>query len=400
MRITAVEPILIQGREQYGTNENAVEATDNGDWQLLVKVTTNEDLFAWADVETLAPAAVAIIVGDGSAMTGLKTLSELLVGENPFDIERLWEKLYIGSAYYGRRGIAMQCMSAIDNCLWSIRAQATGLSIATLLGGRRRDSVTAYASTLFRDTPQRTAEAAAHYAKVGFRAVKFGWGPFGEDEGLDRELVAAARDALGWDRQLLIDPGWYPVGWRKTGALTSVRSRRDALSLCQWLANYRVGWVEDFIHPEHFEEYAYVRNHSPVPIAAGEQLATVWEFERFLRAGCVDIIQPDLSRCGGLTVAKRVADLAHDLGVDVVPHSWLTHLLTGYTLQYVAALPRARLIEFNSSQSELTRRTTAHPFKLAADGTIAIPQGPALGVEVDEDFVRTRQVSASAARVR
>jgi L-alanine-DL-glutamate epimerase-like enolase superfamily enzyme len=395
MRITAIEPILIQGREPYGTDENAIEATDNGDWQLLIKVTTSEGLTAWADVETLAPAAVAIIAGPGSAMTGLKTLGELLVGENPLDIERLWEKLYIGSAYYGRRGIAIQCLSAIDNCLWSIRAQATGLSIATLLGGRRRDCVMAYASTLFRDTPQRTAEAAARYVESGFRAVKFGWGPFGEDEGLDRELVAAAREALGWDRQLLVDPGWYPVGWRKAGALTSVRSRRDALTLCQWLADYRVGWVEDFIHPEHFDEYAYVRNHSPVPIAAGEQLATSWEFERFLRAGCVDIVQPDLSRCGGLTVAKRVADLAHDLGVDVIPHSWLTHLLTGYTLQYIAALPRARLIEFNTSQSELTRRITTHPLKLASDGTLAIPQGPAIGVEVDEDFVRARQVSRS-----
>jgi L-alanine-DL-glutamate epimerase-like enolase superfamily enzyme len=392
MRITAVEPILIQGREKYGTTENAAEAADNGDWQLLVKVTTNEGLSAWADVETLAPAAVAIIAGHGIAMTGLKTLGELLVGENPLDIERLWERLYIGSAYYGRRGIAMQCMSAIDNCLWSIRAQATGLPIATLLGGRRRDSVMAYASTLFRDTPQRTAETATRYVESGFRAIKFGWGPFGEDEGLDRELVAAARGALGWDRQLLIDPGWYPAGWRKTSALTSLRSRRDALALCQWLADYRVGWVEDFIHPEHFEEYAYVRNHSPVPIAAGEQLATTWEFERFLRAGCVDIIQPDLSRCGGLTVAKRVADVAHDIGVDVIPHSWLTHLLTGYTLQYIAALPRARLIEFNTSQSELTRRITTHPFKLAADGTVAIPQGPSIGVEVDEDFVQARQV--------
>jgi L-rhamnonate dehydratase len=393
MLITAVEPILLRGREVYGTQTQAGEATDNGDWQVLVKVSTSEGIVGWADVETLAPAAVAIIAGQGASMPGFRTLAELLIGENPLAIERLWEKLYIGSAYYGRRGITMQCMSAIDNCLWSIRAQATGLSIATLLGGRRRNAIMAYASTLFRDTPEATAAAASHYIDRGFRAVKFGWGPFGEDAGRDKELVAAARDALGWDRHLLIDPGWYPAGWKQAGALTAPRSRRDALALCDWLATFKVGWVEDFIHPENFDEYAYVRKNSPVPIAAGEQMATMWDFDRFLRHDCVDVVQPDLSRCGGLTVAKRVADLAQTLGVDVVPHSWLTHLLTGYSLQFIAALPRARFVEFNVSQSELTRNITTQPFQLAADGTIEIPDAPDMGVAVDEAFVQSRRIN-------
>jgi L-rhamnonate dehydratase len=393
MQISAVEPILLRGREAYGTRAHDNEATDNGDWQVVVKVSTTDGIVGWADVETLAPAAVAIIAGQGGSMHGFRTLAELLIGENALDIERLWEKLYIGSAYYGRRGITMQCISAIDNCLWSIRAQATGLSIATLLGGRRRGAITAYASTLFRDTPEATAAAAAQYVERGFRAIKFGWGPFGEDEGRDRELVAAARGALGSDRHLLIDPGWYPVGWKKTGALTAPRSRRDALALCEWLADYKVGWVEDFIHPDHFEEYAYVRNHSPVPIAAGEQIATFWDFDRFLRAGCVDIIQPDLSRCGGLTIAKRVADLAQTLGIDVVPHSWLTHLLTGYSLQFIAALPRARFVEFNVSQSELTRNITTQPFQLNKDGAIEISDRPDMGVTVVEEFIRSRRVN-------
>jgi L-alanine-DL-glutamate epimerase-like enolase superfamily enzyme len=390
MRITDVEAILLRGDQSYGATEGGQEATDNGDWQLIVRVATDEGLVGWADVETLAPAAVAIIAGQGMAILGFKTLSELLIGENPLDVEALWDKLYVGSAYYGRRGIAMHCISAIDNCLWSIRAEAAGVSLARLLGGRRRDRITAYASTLFRSTPEGMVEASRTYVEKGYRAVKFGWGVFGQDPGRDRELVAAARDALGPDRSLLVDPGWYPAGWTVPGPM---RSRREALALCQWLADYDVGWVEDFIHPENFAEYAYVRGRSPVPIAAGEQVATSWDFERFIGEGCVDVIQPDLSRCGGITVARQVARLADKAGIDLVPHSWLTHLLNGYSLQLIATLPRARYLEFNVSQSRLTRGIAQGPFELAEDGTVAIPDTPGIGVRVDPDFIAAHRVN-------
>ena len=390
MRITSVDPILLKGVETYHASASASEATDNGDWQLIIKVSTDEGLTGWADVETLGPAAVAIIAGQGMSILGFRTLGELLLGENPLDTDRLWDKLYIGSAYYGRRGIAMQCISAIDNALWSIRSQASGMALATLLGGRRRDSVLAYASTLFRETPEGMADAARAYVERGFHAVKFGWGVFGQDPGRDRELVAAARDALGPDRHLLVDPGWYPAGWSRPGPM---RSLRENIALCEWLAEYRVGWVEDFIHPENFSEYATVRAASPVPVAAGEQLATHWEFERFIDAGCVDIIQPDLSRCGGLTVARRVAQMAETAGIELVPHSWLTHLLTAYSLQFIATLPRARFVEFNVSQSALTRGIAPARFDLQADGTIAIPDHVDMGVQVDEAFIAAHRVN-------
>jgi L-rhamnonate dehydratase len=390
MRIRSVEPILLRGRETYRATSGADEATDNGDWQLLIKVSTDEGLTGWADVETLGPAAVAVVAGEGMAVTGFKTLGELLLGEDPRDTERLWDKLYIGSAYYGRRGLAMQCISAIDNALWSIKAQAAGMPLARLLGGRRRDRVMAYASTLFRATPEGMAEAARGYVERGFRAVKFGWGVFGEDTGRDRELVAAAREALGPDRHLLVDPGWYPAGWSKPGPM---RSLRENIALCQWLADYRVGWIEDFIHPERFDEYAKVRAESPVPVAAGEQVATIWDFERFIRGDCVDVVQPDLSRCGGLTVAKRVAQLAADANIDLVPHSWLTHLLTAISLQLIATLPRGPFVEFNVAQSALTKGIAPAAYALDADGMIAIPDTVDGGAVVDEDFVAAHRVN-------
>lgn len=392
MRITEVEPILLRGTQAYGAPADGSEATDNGEWQLLIRIDTDEGLSGWADTETLPEAALACIAGQGMSTLGFRTLRDLLIGEDPLAPERVWDKLYVGSAYYGRRGVAIHCISAIDNALWSIRSQALGVPIATLLGGRRRDRVRAYASTLFRLTPEATREAARGYVARGFRAVKFGWGIFGEDPGRDRELVAAARDGLGPELELLVDPGWYPAGWRRA-APAGLRSRREAIAMCEWLAEYGVGWVEDFIHPERLDEYAAIRAQSPVPIAAGEQLATVWDFQRFIEMRCADVIQPDLSRCGGLSVAREVALVAEQAGLDLVPHSWLTHLLTGYSLQLIAALPRARLVEFNVSQSELTRGITTQPFALDADGMIAIPDAPGPGVTVDADFVRAHKVN-------
>jgi L-rhamnonate dehydratase len=390
MRVTAVEPILIRGREAYRSTSGGEEATDNGDQQLLVRVATSEGLEGWADIETLPGPAAQVIAGQSMGITGFKTLADLVIGENPFDTQRIWDKLYVGSAYFGRRGVVMQCISAIDNALWSIKAQAAGVSLATLLGGARRDQVKAYASTLFRDTPEGMARACQDYVAKGFKAVKFGWGVFGEDTGRDRELVAAAREALGPDRHLLVDPGWYAVGWKNPDAapIGALRSRREAIALTEWLGTYGVGWCEDFIHPDRFDEYAAVRAESPVRIAAGEQVATIWDFERFIRMGCVDVVQPDLSRCGGLTVALQVRDLATEAGIDLVPHSWLTHLLTASSLALIATLPRALFVEFNVAQSLLTKGVTAgRPFTLDADGYVAVPTGVGLGVEIDRDFI-------------
>src|SRR6188508_753631 len=171
MRILDVEPILLRGQETYRATQGSDEAVDNGDWQLLVKVTTDEGLTGWSDVETLAAAALACINGPGMSILGFRSLKELFIGEDPqSDPEALWHKLYIGSCYYGRRGVALHCISAIDNCLWSIRAQATNVPLGKLLGPKKCESVRAYASTLFRETPDAMAEAARGYVKRGFHA--------------------------------------------------------------------------------------------------------------------------------------------------------------------------------------------------------------------------------------
>ncbi len=200
--------------------------------------------------------------------------------------------------------------------------------------------VTAYASTLFRETPEAMREAARGYVERGFRAVKFGWGVFGEEPARDVELVAAAREGLGPERELMVDPGWYGAGWK--GPMRA-RTLDDNIRLCQSLAPYRVRWIEDFIHPELFDDYAAVRK-------------------------------------------------AEEAGMDLVPHCWLTDLLTAYSLHLVGTLKRPQFVEFNVAQSELTRGVCGGALSLNADGTVTIPRGVGLGVEVDEDFVAAHRV--------
>jgi L-alanine-DL-glutamate epimerase-like enolase superfamily enzyme len=231
--------------------------------------------------------------------------------------------------------------------------------------------------------------AAKSYVDRGFHAVKFGWGIFGEDPGRDVELVAAAREAIGTSRDLMVDPGWYGAGWK--GKMRQ-RTPEENVALCQSLEKYRVRWIEDFIHPEHFDEYTAVRRQSPAPLAAGEQLATVWDFQRLIDGKCVDIVQPDLTRCGGLSVAVQVAQMVDKAGIDLVPHSWLTDLLTAYSLHLIGTLSRPLFVEFNVSQSSLTRGVCNGALRLNDDGTVTIPQDAGLGVAVDDTFIAAHRV--------
>jgi len=390
MKISEVTPFLLRGHERYGSNDRGGEATDQGDWLLLVRVRTDDGLEAWSDVETLGPVAARVINGTGMSALGFRTIAAEIVGRALGDLTEIWDELFIATAYYGRRGVAMHCMSAIDNCLWCLRAQGQGLSLATLLGGARRSEVPAYASTLFRMTPEDNASAARTYVDQGFRGAKFGWGGFGLDPGLDAENLAAVSEVLGPDCRLMVDPGWYV----DDGGTARVRSASETATMLDTLTLVEPYWVEDFVHPECTEDYvAWKRRYPGLRFAAGEQQATIWELRRLVRSGGIDVVQPDLSRCGGLTVATQLIPDAFELDVEIVTHSWLTDLLHAYSLSYLAALPRASWVEFNVAQSELTRGVVQKRMSLSPQGSVAVPESPGIGVEIDLSFVQSRAVA-------
>jgi L-rhamnonate dehydratase len=384
MRIRDVTPFLLRGDETYGAHEGSLEATDQGDFLFLVRVRTDEGLEAWADVETLGPVAAAVISGDSMGAMGFRTLSEVLVGQDPLNIAERWEDMYLASAYYGRRGVVIQCISAIDNCLWSIAAQARNVPLSDLFGVRRRDKLPAYASTLFRGTPEANADAARWYMDKGFTGVKFGWGGFGIDPAHDRDCLQAIRETMGNDRALMVDPGWYV----EVDGRPRTRSHSQTRAMLESIASFDPYWVEDFVHPDRLEDFRLLKDEFQfLRFAAGEQQATKWDFDRLLATDSISVLQPDLSRCGGLSTALAVAPEAIRSGIEIVTHSWLTDLLHAYSLHFLSVLPDATWVEFNVAQSHLSRGVTQSRMVLDEDGCVRVPTGTGLGTVLDEEFI-------------
>jgi L-alanine-DL-glutamate epimerase-like enolase superfamily enzyme len=267
--------------------------------------------------------------------------------------------------------------------LWDIAGKAFGQPVHKLLGASYRETVPAYASTLFRPTPDAMRAAVEEYLALGFRAIKFGWGVFGQDLALDIALVRAARDAAGPDVTLMVDAGWYST----TGNLFRPRSVRDWIRLVHELEALDIFWLEDFLHPENFSGLREISAAcSTLRIATGEQFSGYPDFERLVLEGGVHVLQPDLSRCGGLTIGRQIADLATRRQIDCVPHAWLTDILKAASLHLNAYLMDARFLEYNVSTGSLLNTLCTNPIRMI-DGQIPIPQGPGLGVEVDEERV-------------
>jgi L-rhamnonate dehydratase len=377
MKITGVDAFILESPYENVAPEGGDEA-HGVKHCLLLKVSTDEGIVGWSDVETAPHVAAAVVAAPASGSGVFEGLRALVLGEDPFDVERLWDKIYRGTIYYGRRGAAIQVLSGFDLACHDIIGKAIGRPVHKLLGGARRDRVRAYASTLFRDTPDAMRRAAEFYRSRGFTAVKFGWGVFGRDRRQDIRLVEAAREALGPDLDLLVDPGWMVN-----------RSAHDAIELCRALEPFDIFWLEDFLHPECYEGYAAVKAAGvKTRLAAGEQEATAWGFHDLINRGRIDVAQPDLSRCGGFTQARRIAWEADRAGIDVCPHAWLTDLLTAASLHFNAVLPRSLFLEYNVCDNPMLREIIGNPVRLDADGFIPVPQGPGLGIEINEPAVR------------
>lgn len=383
MKITAVELITLKSPGLY-RNPDGAEEPPGPTYLGLVKVSTDAGVTGWSDVETSAHVARAAIDAPPWSEPGTEAfdgLASLIVGENPLEVERLWYRMYRGSIYYGRRGVAIQAISAIDIALWDIIGKAHGQPVHMLLGARWRTRIRAYASTLFRSTPGAMREAAQHYVDAGFTAVKFGWGGFGEHPRTDVALVEAAREALGDERDLLVDAGWFVE-----------RTPKEAVQLVRALEPARPYLVEEPLHPEDYAGYRYLAERVDTRIACGEQEATEWGFRHLLDHGRVDVLQPDLSRCGGFTAARKIVHMAELANVLVIPHSWCSDLLTAASLHLLAFQRRADLVEFNTSDGPLSRELLTEPLRLH-NGHLEVPSGPGLGVTVDEDTVERYRIA-------
>jgi L-alanine-DL-glutamate epimerase-like enolase superfamily enzyme len=374
LKITDVEAIVLR---QPVLDEGIADGSQD---DLVVLVHTDEGITGIGEVDS-APEAVRAIVNAPGSHAIANSLHNLLVGEDPSDVERLWQKMYRGLIYVGRRGIALHALSGIDIALWDIKGKAAGKPVYELLGGAKRDRVRAYASRLMPNTPEETSEAVSVLVDQGFTAIKLGWGPLGKDPKHDVKLAAAAKDAAG-DVEILIDAG-----------LGYVANAKVAIEVAREYEQIGIFWLEEPFEPDEYEAYAELADAVDIRVAAGEQDTTRWGFRELIERGHVDLVQPDVTRCGGITEWLRIAELARERGVETVPHAWKSGIIKAASLQCNAVIPDALFQEYCVAETPINQTLTKELLPLEADGTILVPTAPGIGVTLDDEVVERYRVN-------
>src|SRR5258706_11238449 len=304
----------------------------------------------------------SVFSNDQLVRAALAVLEPLYRGENPLEPERVSEKLHQNTFWLGRGGSITHTISGIDIALWDLLGQATGQPVGRLLGGRYRERVRPYASVLM-EKPKALAERLCSIKAHGFRAFKIGWGPFGRrDDALDEAIVRAAREAIGPDSQLMVDAGGSDAFWSQ--------GYKWALRASEMLADYDVAWFEEALSPDALQDYVRLREHSKVPIAGGEVLTRRQSFQPWLEAGAFDIVQPDVTKVGGISEERRIAWMARENGVKFVPHGWNTAVGLAADLQLASACPETDLIEYLNG-SPFIDDIVSEPWKLDVDRMLA-----------------------------
>ncbi len=357
------------------TQEESISA---GPGAALVEVETDEGLTGIGETCIHSERGEAALAAQKIVEIGFKPL---LVGEDPLDIQRLWLKLYSYCEWYGRAGVAIYALSGIDVALWDVCGKALGVPIYTLLGGRFRDRIPVYASLLFdMDDPEGTAKEGMEYVKQGYRAVKYGWGKtreraFGMNPDKDEEIIRTIREVLGPNIWIMVDVGRFVN-------LTPAQ----AIKLAKKLEKYNIFWLEEPLPPEDVSGYKMLSEAVDVYIAAGESEYNMQGFKEYITNRAVDIVQPDVTKAGGLTMARKIVDLCEAWNVLMVPHGFSSVVNVAANLQLVASMPRAFILEYRRAPSPLISRLAKKPLRYE-DGHLKIPSEPGLGIEIDYSVV-------------
>ena len=372
MKITRVEALYLRQPE-------VKFQCDSGQDALIVRVETDAGITGIGEVDS-APLAVKGAIEGPFSHTTACGLGQVILGEDPFETEKLWHKMYRANIYGGRRGVGLHAISGIDMALWDIKGKALGLPVWKLLGGGFHQRMRCYASSLFGATPEKTGELARRYAGQGFTAVKFGWDPMGQDEKTDIALVREARRGLGPDVDLLIDAG---LVWDSKTALQRARAFSES----------GIYWLEEPLRPDDYEGYRRLAEATEVRIAAGEEESNRHSFIELMDRGRIDVVQVDLTRCGGFTEAMKIAALAWDRGIPVANHGFTTYVNVTAALHWLNSIPNALICEFVAEEETNLRESLTRQKLRARDGWLDIPQEPGLGIELDEEAVRKYRVA-------
>jgi L-rhamnonate dehydratase len=377
MKITEVEAIVLR---QPSVDEGIADGSQD---DLVVRVHTDAGIVGVGEVDS-APEVVKAVIDAPASHAIASGLRPVLIGEDPLDVEGLWWKMYRAAIYYGRRGVAVHAISGIDLALWDIKGKHLGQPVSAVLGPpRQRDRVRAYASALMPDTEAEVrAKVAGLIEQFGFTAVKLGWGPLGQDWQHDVRLARAAREAAGDQVDVLIDAG---LGYGADAA-TAIRVARE-------LEQLGIFWLEEPFLPDELGAYAELADTVDLRIAGGEEDATRWGFLELIERGHVDVVQPDVTRCGGLTEALRINALAVEHGVACVPHAWKSGIIKAASLHLNAVLDQAIFQEYCVADTPINTYLTRQKMPIK-DGYVEVPSQPGLGIDLDPDVLERLAVGA------
>ena len=243
-------------------------------------------------------------------------LKPLLIGQDPWDVERLWQHMYRKTMAFGRKGIGMVAISAVDIALWDLLGKSAKQPVYRLLGGRTKERIPVYASRLYSVELSQLAAEAKRYKDEGYQAMKlrFGWGPVDGARGMQQnlELVRTVRETVGDGIDVMADA--Y-MGW----------TLDYAKRMLPLLEPFHLRWLEEPVIPDDIQGYAELKSCARIPIAGGEHEFTLYGFRELLEAHAVDYIQFDTNRVGGITQARKIAALAEAYSVPVIPHAGQMH---------------------------------------------------------------------------
>lgn len=302
-------------------------------------------------------------------------LSRLVLGSEASDVEGLWDRMYRASLPYGRKGIALQAISAIDIALWDNLGRAAGKPVYELLGGPVHPSIPVYASALHPVGHDKVAQEAKAYVAEGYEGMKMRF-PFGPGDGVrgmaeNEAHVANVRDAVGPDIEIMADA--Y-MGW----------NFNYAKKMCNRLEKYNMAWIEEPFVPDDLNSYAKLRQETSIPISGGEHEYTKYGFQNIIEKEAMDIIQPDLRRCGGFTEGRKISALAQAAGITVIPHAYgMTHIhfaLADAAIPMIEYFPLPVWADLPDSEMEPIFNGEPKP----SNGRISIDPLPGLGVTVNE----------------
>jgi L-alanine-DL-glutamate epimerase-like enolase superfamily enzyme len=382
MKITHVEATWLQvpipPAQQHASDFGLATTFDT----VLVRVDTDAGLTGWGEAK--------VAVGSSGDYHGVVAIinhefGPRLVGEDPHAITRIWECLYSGSrGHYAlarghvfpavcRRGASVSALSGIDIALWDILGKALNVPVWQLLGGRKAERMPAYASGGWAPADQIGAQLEGYLAKGGFGAVKMRVGVFDGSPAASAERVIAARDALGPKIEIMCDAhGSFTVS--------------EARQFCHLVRDCAVAWFEEPVTADDKRGMAEVRQGSAIPIAAGESESTRFDFRDLIELRAVDILQPDLAICGGITEAMRISALASAANLRLAPHLWAGAPAFAAGLHVSAASPAAHILEYSLGANPMIHDLVEEDFPVHG-GMVDIPSRPGLGITIRSDFV-------------